>query len=390
MAGSKKIIDKLKEQQYQEEIPKDECSQEYNNDKATITTKSLNISTLDEALEYSKVDLNVWEVDRYIVNSWEVTMGGNKTPSRNPEIYTNYQVKVWLKRKVENNTEIAIKNFFKNFKHAKYPEIKYKKYKDPIMLEIGLYDHHFGKLAWGKEVNNNYDLNIAKTLYSKAITDILNKTQHYNTERIVFPIGQDFFNIDNEEGTTKKGTRQDIEGRFAKIIETGIWACIKAIEQCLAVAPTKIIWVPGNHDYTTSYMLCKTLQHHFWPNKNVEFDVKPNSRKYQQYGINLIGYTHLSEEKIQRLPLIMADEEKEMWAQTKIHEWHTGHLHKKREIRFIGVDSEGSVTVRTFPSLCGVDFWHYQKGFVGGIKACESYLWNKKIGYVGHFSTNLF
>lgn len=38
----------------------------------TITTQNNRITTLDELLKFCKVDLKAWEVERYIVNSWEV------------------------------------------------------------------------------------------------------------------------------------------------------------------------------------------------------------------------------------------------------------------------------------------------------------------------------
>jgi hypothetical protein len=54
------------------------------------------IKTLEDALEFSEVDLSTWEVERHIFNSWDVTMKlGDDTPVKR----TNYQVKVWFRRK---------------------------------------------------------------------------------------------------------------------------------------------------------------------------------------------------------------------------------------------------------------------------------------------------
>jgi hypothetical protein len=56
------------------------------------------IRTLDQALSYSKVDQNKWEVERYIFNSWDVTMKGD---DGQPITATNYQVKVWFTPKIK-------------------------------------------------------------------------------------------------------------------------------------------------------------------------------------------------------------------------------------------------------------------------------------------------
>ena len=54
------------------------------------------VHTLEDALSYSKVDLNVWEVERHTWNQWEVTMRDDK---KNPVRRMNVQVKVWFKKR---------------------------------------------------------------------------------------------------------------------------------------------------------------------------------------------------------------------------------------------------------------------------------------------------
>ena len=43
-------------------------------------------------------------------------------------------------------------------------------------------------------------------------------------------------------------------------------------------------------------------------------------------------FTHGSEEKRDSLPMLMANERKELWAETKFREWHLGHMHRKKEL----------------------------------------------------------
>lgn len=57
-------------------------------------TRSLR--NLDDALRYCKVDLNVWEVERHVFNSWDVSMKPEKGGT--PLVSTNYQVKIWFRR----------------------------------------------------------------------------------------------------------------------------------------------------------------------------------------------------------------------------------------------------------------------------------------------------
>lgn len=48
-------------------------------------------TSLEEILSLFKVDTSVWKVDKYSINSWDMT-------NRNGEVFTNYQIKVFLVR----------------------------------------------------------------------------------------------------------------------------------------------------------------------------------------------------------------------------------------------------------------------------------------------------
>ena len=118
-------------------------------------------------------------------------------------------------------------------------------------------------------------------------------------------------------------------------------------------------------------------------------DVEPKPRKYVRYGRVLLGITHGNEEKHSSLPTIMASECPEHWGQTTTRVWHIGHLHKKKQVHFIGTDTIDGVIVTTLPALCATDAWHHLKGYVNPHRAAEAYIWSKKRGYVGHFSANV-
>lgn len=51
------------------------------------------ITSLEEAVEFFEVDLQKWEVERWVCNAWDVS----KATDAGFEKTTNYQVKVWLK-----------------------------------------------------------------------------------------------------------------------------------------------------------------------------------------------------------------------------------------------------------------------------------------------------
>ena len=355
----------------------------------TIEASDPEIKTVEDALNRAKVDLMIWEVERVVVNGWDVTMKLKSTAGDKPVTKRNHQIKVFLRRKItESMADAASALLDRMKKHApKYKSITFKKVADPHLLEISVFDVHFGKLAWGRETEVNYDLHIAEKVYAEAVEDLLSKTNGYNVERILFPIGQDFFHVDNQQNTTVNNTPQDTDGRLAKIFAAGCMACVNAIDTMSQIAPVDVLWSPGNHDRTTSWFLTAYLSAWYRNNKQVNIDLSPKLRKYYQYGTTLLGFTHGDEEKHSDLPAVMAAEAKELWALTSHHEWHLGHLHKKKEMRYSAGDTFVGVPVRILPSLSGTDYWHYKKGYVKTHRAAEAYLWSKQKGYTGHFSS---
>lgn len=361
-----------------------EIQTEYGQKDGNVVTRSPHIRTLDDALAAADVNLETWEVDRYIINSWGMT-------NSEGEAYTNYQVKVWLKRLIEEPQQKALESLVSRLENKPLspPTISRNPKHNPHLLEISLYDHHFGKLAWGKETGNDYDLQIAEQLFSAAIENLLGKVNGYAIEKILLPIGQDFLHVNNQQATTAKGTRQDVDTRLAKIFEAAMMAVVNAVERARQVAPVEIIWIPGNHDSETSYYLAQVIRAYYRTCQDVAVNSEPTARKYLKYGNTRLGFTHGDKEPLKQLPIIMAGSEPQAWAETKHREWHIGHLHKKKEVEFITCDSEGPVRVRQLPSLCGTDAWHFESGYVNGLRAAEGYLWHKEYGYAGHFSAGI-
>jgi len=359
------------------------------------------VKTLDELLKATEVDLNSWKVDSYSINKWDVT--GWKSGS--PETIQNWQVKARLIRDNKTFKEKQIGEMFiemvKNYEPPVYdwqPEIP-KKTEEDNLLEISIFDLHIGKLAWGGETFENYDSKIARQRFLYAIESLLHRASGFEYSRILFPVGSDFFNSDNMNNTTTKGTQQDEDLRWQKTFDIGTRLLVDAINMLKQTGvPVDIIVIPGNHDFERSYYMGKFLSAWFNNDPQVNIDTHASPRKYYRFGNVLLGLTHGSEEKESSLPMIMATDvpSKPMWSETKFHEWHIGHIHRKRNVRYNVVDNKErnlnedlGVTIRYLSSLTGTEEWHHKKGFVGQIKAADAFVWNHDYGLVAHLNTNI-
>lgn len=336
-----------------EPMDKTEISDEQDNDNRILSARSANITSLDDLLEYSKVDLSVWEVSRHVVNSWEVTNSEGNT-------YTNYQVKAWLSAKKQESIEDIINSFReKADKYSPvYPNVIIKDKEDGTLLEPSIPDLHLGQLSWGKETGRqNYDVKIAYSLLIDAVEYIIEHTRQFNVDRIVFPIGNDYFNVNSALNTTFAGTPQDEDCRWQKSFTYGLEMAVEAIDRLQAVAPVDVKIIPGNHDYEKSFYLGEVLRAWYRKCNNVNIDNSPITKKYYSYGNTLIGYTHGNKIKADKLPLIMATDVPDLWSKSKYREYHVAHFHHKMEDEF------RQVRVITLPSLVPISAWAANAGY---------------------------
>lgn len=349
---------------------------EISGDVWNITLPKTRISTLDQLLDYCKVDLSVWEVERFVVNKWEVAGKINDAFSVEPL----FQVKATLKKRheiiaVRREIEL-LKEDAKRAAPVPKPVIRDTQ-SSGNMLEINIPDIHVGKLAWPEETGERpYDTLIAPLVVQRALGMLLARTRNYQLDYILFVVGNDLFNSDDLEGRTTKGTQVTTDGRYHKTFAIVRRMITDAIERLRQIAPVKVMMVSGNHDNLSVWHLGDSLECYFHKYADVEIDNQPRQRKYHQYGKVMLMMTHGDKGKRQDYPLLMATEQPEMFGSTKFREAHTGHTHMTK------LDEQHGVRVRVLPALCPADDWHAENGFTGNQRVAEAYVWNKDEGLI--------
>lgn len=357
---------------------KNPSSPEQNSNEKVIDSE--NFSSIEEMVKKCNIDTSVWAIRDYAVSRYDTNIDGVLVPRQ--------RIRAVFERK-DNKGELSglLQEFIRNAKEHAPEKFEYqsREHDSSNLLEISIFDSHIGKLASAIATGGaNYDTKIAGQLYRDALSALLNKTATYSSfDEILFPVGNDFFNSDNQENTTTAGTPQDEDGRWFKTFTVGCKLITDAIEKLASLAPTRVVLVAGNHDRTRTYYLGCYLEAWFRNNKNVKIDNAPTLRKYHKYGVNLIGFTHGKEEKFAELPLIMATEKPKDWADSLYRFWHVGHFHKDKS------DEYNGVKVSVLPSLCAPDEWHSKKGFVGSTRSAVAFLYDRKTGLEATFFHNV-
>lgn len=349
------------------------------------------ITTLDELLEITETDLKVWDVTKHKVNKWEV---GAKDPDTGEiRVEPLFQVVAWLQKKENYLHAQQIRKYVLEEieKHAfEYPARPKKATPLPAeahCLEIGICDVHLGALAWEQETGEDYDLHLGSKAYKWVLPNLIQKSIGYKIDQIIFTVGNDFFHFDSPKGETAQGTRLDVDTRWLKMFQAGIGLSIWAIDRLLQIAPVTVVVVPDNHAPTSTLSLGEVLKAWYRNSPDVRVDNSPRLRKYHLYGVNLLGFGHGRDPKLRDYPLLMPVEAPELWAQSKIREWHIAHWHHRKKLETLK-ETNGIVT-RILPPLAGTDYWHYEMGYVGNLRGAEGYLWNQMSGLAGIVMANL-
>tara|TARA_S200002703_G_scaffold16940_3_gene14069 strand:- start:25 stop:1116 length:1092 start_codon:yes stop_codon:yes gene_type:complete len=283
----------------------------------------------------------------------------------------------------ENQIFKKINSFIEEYSPA-YTPIKRKK--GNHLLVINPADIHIGKYASELETGEKYDCETAVMRVLEGIEGLIEKAQGFNIDRVLFCIGNDVLHIDNVYNTTTKGTHQDTDGKWWEHYEIALMLYVKCIETLRKIAPVDVIHSMSNHDYQSGFHLAHTLKSWFRKAEDVKFDISVANRKYYAYGDNLIGLEHGDGAKMDKLPLLMAQERPEMWSKSKYRYWYLHHLHHKIKHKWLDAKDYIGVTVEYMRSPSSADSWHSRKGFCGAYKACEAFVHDKDSGQVARLT----
>jgi hypothetical protein len=264
----------------------------------------------------------------------------------------------------------------------KFPKLKRVEDKNSYLLVLDPADIHIGKLCSSFETGEDYNNQIAVKRALEGVDGILQKVSSFAIDKILFIGGNDILHVDNPKRMTTSGTPQDTDGMWYDNFLIAKQLYIDILLKLVAVADVHFTFNPSNHDYTNGFFLADVIKTYFKDCKNITFDCSIAHRKGFKYYNNLIGTTHGDGAKLADLPLLMAQEFSQEWANTKHRYVYTHHVHHKTAKDFIGI------TVESLRSPSGTDSWHHRNGYLS-IKAIEGFLHCKHNGQIARI-TNIF
>lgn len=269
----------------------------------------------------------------------------------------------WVKTKNEEDRQAlldAIREAFDGYKgHA--PLIKAPKDADKDLLSVyPIADQHIGLMSWGEETGEDYDLKIASERLRDCASKLISQSPP-SEQAIILNLGDWQHTDDSRNATPMSGNRLDVDGRFMKVLQTGVMLMMDVVEMALQKHHSIMIRnIPGNHDPHTALALTVALGAFYHNNPRVIVDDDPSEFFFFRFGQTLIGANHGHRVKPQDMAMVMANYRKEDWGLTKFKVAYMGHIHHASAKEVAGV------RVETFQTLAAKDAWSHAMGHYSG------------------------
>lgn len=283
------------------------------------------IKTLDELVEKCKIDITIWNIDRYVQNFW----GNSESPK--------WQVKAWLSKK--SVAEVFGKDFLEFLKTYE-PNVRYynapeqQTFLQEACLIINKQDQHLNKF----DINGDNDINKrCSKVWERTYEVLLGASKLNHINKIHYIIGSDQFNSE-WMGTTTKGTRQE---NILPYHEGFNQICNHEIEVIDLLAEfsgdLEITYVPGNHDEYVGWHLINWLQAYYKDEPTIKFDSSPKCTKYVQYGKSAIMFNHGDAIKPAKLAAMFPIQFRENWSSCDSYYIFTGDKHHELSMELTGI-----------------------------------------------------
>jgi len=371
--GASRIKRKFASQNLTEKDVRDIQSAVKNNEDYQAEEEiQFNDPTIEEAFEEKLESLGLIRSDVKSYKYWETHDG---TPRFSIEPHSNYQL----------NFSHLEDRFEKKLGDISTPKIKRPSLNSGSEKRcdvLGLHDAHIDKVVLADETGYDTDATIEENVesFEQESLKLLRQSKKDGVDTVFIPVGSDFWTVNDDRNTTKRGTEQRVIVPFQESFDAGSDAIIRVIRW--AAENFHAVHVPviyGNHDEDLDFFLGKLLEQAFATTSHVHVNRERKKRKYYRFGKNGFMFAHgyhlKSRSKMQKLPINFAEEATDIWSQTKggIRKAFLGDIHNEEQYQFLRSKDSIGMNVQFMRSISNTGKWEWDNGYTGIPKT--AYLW---------------
>lgn len=228
---------------------------------------------------------------------------------------------------------------------------------DNLLSVYPIGDQHHGMYAEATQTGSEYNTDISADLLTTHI-DFLCSSAPPSGTALLLDVGDFHHANDSNNETPQSKHAMHVTATYGKVMYSGAMMLVNATRRLLEKHGKVIVWImPGNHNPDAAFATALAISFYFHNEPRVEVDLGNSAFKYLRFGKNLIASHHGDGPKFSNLPLIMAVDRPQDWAETEYRVWHCGHVHHKT------VKEEPGVDVETHRTLAPSNAWDHKKGY---------------------------
>lgn len=342
---------------------------ENNSSTSTVILPVKNNYTEEDLLKAHGYDPLLWKIVKHQSSKW----------NSGPNVLMASKILVKQRNILEGSPKNIIDKINQSLKLPRIDFTDIKRVSDnKKLLVIPISDLHYGLLSEDNTSGNEYNMEIAERRVKEYVKTTVENINKSSIDTVLISFGNDYFNCDNVQGTTNRGTPQDNEASYTTIFDKGVNLGISLVDYLLQIfdkhVDINVIGVQGNHDLQSSHAMSLALYYNYKNNDRVNVDTYSDekSRYYYRFGENLIGFGH--ETKIKECHRIMSSECRD-WSNYKYRTMFLGHLHKEEVL------DTGALVARRLPILSGRSKWSETQGYDSHPRA-QSFVFDRDKGLV--------
>lgn len=242
---------------------------------------------------------------------------------------------------------------------------------------LNLFDAHLDKVSFVDTSNENRSVEDNVRTFDKAFDELLDDVANKNPEKIVIPLGNDFWHTNDDSGSTKGGTYlgESVGLRNMDSFRLGINLIRKCIDKARQIAPVELLAIRGNHDNDKVLYMLECLLIAYEHQEDVTVHDSRKTRQYIRYGDWLFGFAHGdNQRKASDLPSLMStdEESREHWSDVDRGIYFLGDIHHERRY-----DYRGCTVMYLRSSNPTVDEWHWENGYTAIPKTAYAFVYDK-------------
>lgn len=237
---------------------------------------------------------------------------------------------VWYKWKANaDSRKEALEGYIEGLKEnlPRHAPIPPPQHTNDLCAVYPMGDPHLGMRAWKEESGEDFNIETATSDLLAAVDNLVSRAPPCK-QAVIVNTG-DAFHYDNKSATTaRSGHILDKDLPIGVLTRIGMLCFRQCVETALKHHErVEVINAPGNHDEVLAHVLSAFLAIHYENEPRVNVQNNCTGRHYFAWGKNLIGAVHGHETKDSQLPILMALEMPQEFANATYKLWLRGHLH---------------------------------------------------------------